>query len=105
MAIHGWSGDCQSNFGVWGYSDIVGGIAVDIHGEWQSTDSPGSVRVTSVYGDTLTYGGGGGIAVAIHGWSGDCQSNSGVWGYSDIGGGGGGGYSSGYPWMVRGLSE
>ena len=36
----------------------------------------------------------------------DCQSNSGVRGYSDIGGGGGGGgYSSGYPWMVRGLSE
>ena len=34
---------------------------------------------------------GGGIAVAIHGWSGDCQSNSGVRGYSDIGGGGGGG--------------
>ena len=56
MAIHGWSGDCQSNFGVRGYSDIGGGgdIAVDIHGEWQSTDGPGSVRVTSVYGDTLT---------------------------------------------------
>ena len=36
-------------------------------------------------------GGGGGIAVAIHGWSGDCQSNSGVRGYSDIGGGVGGG--------------
>ena len=68
MAIHGWSGVCQSNFGVRGYSDI------------------------------------GGIAVAIHGWSEDCQSNSGVRGYSDIGGGGGG-YSSGYPWMVRGLSE
>ena len=55
-----------------------------IHGEWQSTDDPGTVRVTPVYGDTLT---GGGIAVAIHGWSGDCQSNSGVRGYSDIGGG------------------
>ena len=64
-AIHGWSGDCQSNSGVWGYSDM-----------------------------------GGGIAVAIHGWSGDYQSNSGVRGYSDIGG-----YSSGYPWMVRGMSE
>ena len=78
MAIHGWSGDCQSNSGVRGYSDMGGG------------------------------GGGGGIAVAIHGWSGDCQSNSGVRRYSDIGGGGGGGgggYSSGYPWMVRGLSE
>ena len=35
-------------------------------------DDPGTVRVTSVYKDTLT---------------------------------GGGGYSSGYPWMVRGLSE
>ena len=30
---------------------------------------------------------GGGIAAAIHGWSMDCQSNSGVRGYSDIGGG------------------
>ena len=28
----------------------------------------------------------------------DCQSNSGVRGYSDIGGEGG--YSSGYPWRV-----
>ena len=52
-------------------------------------DGPGTVRLTPVYGDTLTYRGGG-LAVAIHGWSGDCQSNSGVWGYSDIGGGGGG---------------
>ena len=56
-------------------------------------DGLGTVRVTPVYGDTLTYGGWGGITVAIHGWSGDCQSNSGVWGYSDIGG-----YSSGYPY-------
>ena len=31
-------------------------------------------------------GGGGGIAVAIHGWSGVCPINSGVWGYSYIGG-------------------
>ena len=55
MAIHGWSGDCQSNSGVRGYSDIGGGgIAVAIHGEWQSTDGSGSVRVTSVYRDTLT---------------------------------------------------
>ena len=46
-------------------------------------DGPGSVRVTPVYGDTLTWGG---IAVAIHGWSRVCQSNSGVRGYSDIGG-------------------
>ena len=97
-------------------------------------DGQGTVRVTPMYGDTLTYGGwwgsyssdypkrlaihgrsgvcqsnsgvggyfsiGGRIAVAIHGWSGDCQSNSGVRGYFDIEG-----YSSGYPWMVRGLSE
>ena len=57
MAIHGWSRDCQSNSGVRGYSDIGGGgggIPVDIHGKWQSTDGPGSVRVSSVYGDTLT---------------------------------------------------
>ena len=33
MAIHGWSGDCQSNSGVRGYSDIGGGIAGAIHGE------------------------------------------------------------------------
>ena len=39
MAIHGWSGDCQSNSGVRGYSDM---------------DGPGTVRVTPVYGDTLT---------------------------------------------------
>ena len=37
---------------------------------------------------------------------GTVKSNSGVRGYSDVGGGGGGGgYRSGYPWMVRGLSE
>ena len=71
-------------------------------------DGLGTVGVTPVYGDTLTYvGGGGGYSsylwrVAIHGRSGDCQSNSGVRGYSDIGGGG---YSSGNPWMVRRLSE
>ena len=59
-AIHGWSGDCQSNFGLRGYSDIGGGgggavgIGVAIHVEWQSTDVPGSVRVTPVYRDTLT---------------------------------------------------
>ena len=59
-------------------------------------NGPGTVRVTPVYGDTLTWGG---IAVAIHGRSGVCQSNSGVRGYSDIVGGGIG-YSSGYPWRV-----
>ena len=32
-------------------------------------DGLGTVRVTPVYGDTLDIG--GGIAVAIHGWSGD----------------------------------
>ena len=41
MAIHGWSGDCQSNSGVRGYSDIA-------------MDGSGTVRVTPVYGDTLT---------------------------------------------------
>ena len=55
MAIHGRSGVCQSNFGLRGYSDIGGGgIAVAIHVEWQSTDVPGSVKVTPVYRDTLT---------------------------------------------------
>ena len=68
-------------------------------------DGPGSVRVTPVYGDTLKWGeysSDYSWRVAIHGRSGDCQSNPGVRGYSDIGGGGGG-YSSGYPWMVRGV--
>ena len=57
-------------------------------------DDPGTVRVTPVYGDTLTWGvyksgypwmvrsDMGGIyvlvAVAIHGCSGHCQSNSDV---------------------------
>ena len=73
MAIHGWSGDCQSNSNVWGYSDIgVGGYSRGY--PWR---------------------------VTIHGRSGICQSNSGVRGYSDIGGE----YSSGYSWMVRGLSQ
>ena len=62
-------------------------------------DGPETVRVTPVYRDTLTWGGGGGIAEAIHGWSGDCQSNFGLRGYSDIGGGGWG-YRSGYPCRV-----
>ena len=35
-------------------------------------DGSGTVRVTPVYGDTLT----GGIGISIHGWSRDCQSNS-----------------------------
>ena len=39
-----------------------------------------------MYRDTLTWG--RGIAVDIHGWFGVCQSNSGVRGYSDMGGGG-----------------
>ena len=41
MASHGWSGDCQSNSGVRGYSDIA-------------MDGLGTVRVTPVFGDTLT---------------------------------------------------
>ena len=41
VAIHGWSGYCQSNSGVQGYSDIA-------------MDGPGTVSVTPVYGDTLT---------------------------------------------------
>ena len=41
--------------------------------------------------------------MSIDGWFGDCQSNSGVRGYSDIGGGGIG--RSVYPRMVRGLSK
>ena len=55
-SIHGRPGICQSNSGVRGYSDMGGGggIAVTIHGEWQSTDGLGTVRVTPVYGDTLT---------------------------------------------------
>ena len=54
-------------------------------------DGPGTVRVTPVYGDTLTYGGWWGSyssdypwRLAIHGWSGVCQINSSVGGYSDI---------------------
>ena len=62
-------------------------------------DGPGTVRVTPLYGDTLTWGG---IAVAIHGLSMDCQSNCGVRGYSDIGGGI---HNSGYPRTARDLSE
>ena len=57
MAIHEWSRDCQSNSVVRGNSDIgLGGrgLAVAIHGEWQSTDGEGTVRVTPVYRDTLT---------------------------------------------------
>ena len=49
-AIHGRPGICQSNSDIGG----GGGIAVAIHGEWQSTDGLGTVRVTPVYGDTLT---------------------------------------------------
>ena len=58
MAIHGWSGVCQSNSGVWGYSDIGG----------YSSSYP--------YSDI-----GGVIKVVNHGWYG----HSGVRGYSDIG--------------------
>ena len=63
-----WSGDCQSNSGVRGYSNMGG---------WEC--GPGTVRVTQVYGDTLTWG-------DIGMWSGDCRSNSGVRGSSDMGG-------------------
>ena len=63
-------------------------------------DGSGTVRVTPVYRDTLTYGGRGLYSsypwrVAIHGQSGDCQRNFGIRGYFDMGG-----YSSGYPWRV-----
>ena len=50
--------------------------------KWQPTDGPRTVTVTAVNGDTLTWGG---IGVVIHGWSEDCQSNSGVQGFSDMG--------------------
>ena len=63
MDIHGRCGYCQSNYSVWGYSDIhVGGG-----------------------------GGGGGYSSGYPWMVQDCQSNSGVRGHSDIGGGGGGG--------------
>ena len=78
VPIDGWSGDCQSNSGVQGYSDMGWGGY-----ECQSTDGPETVRVTPMYRDTLTWG--GDIGVPIDGWSRDCQSNSGVQGYSDIG--------------------
>ena len=49
MAIHGWSGDCHSNSGVRGYSDVGGGggggIAVAIHGWSGDCQSNSGVRV------------------------------------------------------------
>ena len=75
MAIHGWSGDCQSNSGVQG---IGGGIAVAIHG-W-SGDCQINFGVRG-YSDIAGYSSGypysdigGVIKVGIHRWSGDCQS-------------------------------
>ena len=56
MAIHGWSGDCQSNSGVRGYSDIGGGIAVALHGWSGDCQSNSGVRGYSDIG-----GGGGGV--------------------------------------------
>ena len=53
--------DGPGTVSVRGYSDIGGGGGVQ---QWLSMDGPGSVRVTPVYGDTLTWG--GGIAVDIH---------------------------------------
>ena len=50
VAIHGWSGDCQSNSGVWGYSDIGGGIAVAIHGRSGDCLSNSGVRGNSDMG-------------------------------------------------------
>ena len=64
VAIHEWSEDCQSNSSVRGYSDIGGGGG-GVGG--LSMDGSGIVRVIPVYGDTLTYGGGVGLAVDIHG--------------------------------------
>ena len=80
LTDHGRSGVCQSN-----------------RSQWLSMDGSGTVRVTPVYRDTLTYGGRGLYnsypwRVAIHGRSGDCQRNFGVRGYFDMRG-----YSSGYP--------
>ena len=54
MSIHEWSGDCQSNSGVRGYTDIVGG---------------------GVGWGGVGWGGGG---VSIHGWfrvTLDCRHN------------------------------
>ena len=80
MAIHGWSGHCQSNSGVRGYSDIwEGGYSSGYPRMVQGLSSNSGVRGYSDIGE------GGGIAVVIHGWSGDCQSNSSVRGFSDIG--------------------
>ena len=44
MAIHGWSENSQSNFGVRGYSDIWGVIAVVIHGWYGDCLSNSGVR-------------------------------------------------------------
>ena len=45
MAIHEWSGDCQSNSGVRGYSDMGGeGIAAAILGWSMDCQSNSSVR-------------------------------------------------------------
>ena len=86
MAIHGWSGDCQSNFGVQEYSDRGGGIAVALHGWSEDYQSNFGVRGYSDIGGEA-YSSGYPWRVAIHGRSGVCQSNFGVRGYSDIGGG------------------
>ena len=64
-------------------------------------DGAGTVRVTPVYRDTLTWGC---IGVKVHGWSRDCQSNC-VYGDTLTYGRGGGGYRSGNPQLVRELSE
>ena len=67
----------------------------------------GALGVSPYTGVTLTvhgvqgYSDNGGIGVTIHGWFKDCQSNSGVWRYSDMGGKD----RSAYPRKVHGLSE
>ena len=46
VSIHGWSGDCQSNSGIRGYSDIWGGrgiVGVSIHGWFRDCQSNSDV--------------------------------------------------------------
>ena len=75
------SQDCQNYFGVPGYSDIGGEVDTGT-----ILGYPGTIRVSLVYQDTLTWGGGG--YRDYPGISHDHHSYFGVPGYSDMDRGG-----------------
>ena len=71
MSIHGWYGNCQSNAGVQGYSDMGGDRSVYPRMVWDYQSNSGVRGYSDIGGEGI-----GRSVYPIHRWSVECQSNS-----------------------------